>query len=95
MRRKEKDVATSVATPAATKQPSPSVSHAFSAPSIPFCSWRAHWLTTTEFAEMMGRSPWTVQSWIRNGTLAEFGIPVCQFRYGRPHSGRTFIKNVY
>jgi hypothetical protein len=63
--------------------------------SVPSHLWRAHWLTTTEFARMMGRSPWTVQTWLKNGTLAEFGIPVCQFRQGKRHSGRTFILNVY
>lgn len=62
---------------------------------IPDHNWHAHWLTVSEFSRMMGRSPWTIQTWIRNGTLAEFGIPVWQMRCGRPHSGRIFIQNVY
>jgi hypothetical protein len=57
--------------------------------------WVGHWLTVQEFARMTGRPYWTVQRWIRNGTLAEFGIPVCQFRHGQLHSGRTFILNIY
>jgi hypothetical protein len=69
--------------------------HATSARSVPSCSWRAHWLTVREFSRMMGRHPQTVYSWIENGTLAEFGIPMCQFRQGRMHSGRTFILNIY
>ena len=62
---------------------------------VPECNWHAHWLTAQEFARVMGRSHWTVQRWIRNGTLTEFGIPVCQFRQGKSHSGRTFILNIY
>lgn len=69
--------------------------HTSSARGIPSCSWRAHWLTVTEFSRMMGREPQTIYTWLRNGTLAEFGIPVCHFRYGRLHSGRTFIQNIY
>ena len=72
-----------------------SARRASSARAVPACNWRAHWLTTTEFARMMGRSPWTVQTWLRNGTLAEFGIPVCHFRHGGLHSGRNFIQNVF
>lgn len=66
-----------------------------SARSIPSHNWRAHWLTVQEFSRMMGRRPQTVYSWIENGTLAEFGIPMCQFRQGRRHSGRVFIQNIY
>ena len=62
---------------------------------IPSCSWHAHWLTVSEFARLMGRRPRAVYYWVENGTLAEFGIPVCQFRHGRSHSGRMFIRNVY
>ena len=62
---------------------------------VPAHNWRAHWLTTAEFARLMGRSQWTVQTWLRNGTLADFGIPVCRFRGGKLHSGRTFIQNIY
>lgn len=62
---------------------------------VPSHNWRAHWLTVTEFSRMMGRRPQTVYSWIGDGTLAEFGVPVCQFRGGRLHSGRTFILNIY
>lgn len=62
---------------------------------VPVCNWRAHWLTATEFARVMGRDPQTVYWWLRNGTLAEFGIPVCQFRGAKLHSGRTFIQNIY
>jgi len=65
-----------------------------SSPSVPSYNWRTHWLTVIEFSRMMGRRPSTVYEWIGDGTLAEFGIPVCQFRHGRLHSGRTFIQNV-
>ena len=68
---------------------------ASSARGVPPYNWRAHWLTVTEFSRMMGRRPQTVYWWIGNGTLAEFGIPVCQFRYGGLHSGRTLIQNTY
>ena len=70
-------------------QPKPPVSV------VPAYNWRAHWLTATEFARMMGREPQTVYKWLRNGTLAEFGVPVIHFRNGRRHSGRTFIQNIY
>lgn len=85
----------------ATKAASPQIDlvpvpdRATSARSVPGYNWHAHWLTTTEFARMMGRSPWTVQTWLRNGTLAEFGFPVRQFRSGGLHSGRTFIQNIF
>jgi len=62
---------------------------------VPTYNWRAHWLTAQEFARMMGRDPQTIYKWLRIGTLAEFGIPVCQFRHGRLHSGRTFIQNIF
>lgn len=62
---------------------------------VPLHNWRAHWLTVSEFARMMGRDPQTVYKWIRQGTLAEFGIPCCRFRAGRLHSGRVFIQNIY
>jgi hypothetical protein len=68
--------------------------HASSARGVPAHNWRAHWLTVNEFARMMGRAPDTVHWWIRQGTLAEFGIPVYQFRNGRLHSGRSFIRNI-
>ena len=69
--------------------------HASSSRGIPAHNWHAHWLTATEFAQVMGRSPWTIHTWLRNGTLAEFGIPVCTFRQGGLHSGRTFIQNIF
>ena len=69
--------------------------HGSSARGVPPYNWRAHWLTVTEFSRMMGRRPQTVYWWVGNGTLAEFGIPVCQFRHGGLHSGRTFIQNIY
>jgi hypothetical protein len=62
---------------------------------LPTHNWRAHWLTVQEFAHMMGRPQPTVYKWLRNGTLAEFGIPVMQFRGSRSHSGRVFIQNIY
>ena len=68
---------------------------AISARSVPSCPWRAHWLTVQEFARMMGRSHWTVQTWVRNGTLAEFGIPVYRHNFRGPHQGRVYIQNVY
>ena len=49
----------------------------------------------TEFSRMMGRQPRTIREWVDEGTLAEFGIPVCQFRHGKRHSGRSFILNIY
>ena len=72
----------------------PSVRSTF-ARSVPSHNWRAHWLTATEFARVMGREPQTVYKWLRNGTLAEFGVPVMHFRGGRLHSGRVFIQNIY
>ena len=62
---------------------------------VPTYNWRAHWLTANEFARMMGREPVTIYKWIKNGTLADFGVPVMHFRRGRRHSGRTFIQNIY
>ena len=62
---------------------------------VPSCNWRAHWLTVQEFSRMMGRRPQTVYSWIGDGTLADFGIPMCQFRHGKRHSGRVFIQNIF
>jgi hypothetical protein len=73
----------------------PPIDHASSARGTPPHNWRAHWLTVDEFSHMMGRRPQTIHTWLRNGTLAEFGIPVCQFRCGGLHSGRTFILNIY
>lgn len=58
-------------------------------------NWRRHWLTTVEFARVMGRHPQTVYWWLRNDTLAEFGIPIMHFRQGRRHSGRVFIQNIF
>ena len=52
-------------------------------------------VSAVEFARMMGRQPRTVYDWVENGTLAEFGIPICQFRHGKSHSGRVFIQNIY
>ena len=75
-------------------EPALSPMRASSAHSVPACNWRAHWLTTSEFARVMGRRPQTVYTWLRNGTLAEFGFPTCQFRCGGLHSGRTFIRNI-
>ena len=63
--------------------------------SVTAYNWRAHWLTVGEFSRMMGRRPSTVYDWVGDGTLAEFGIPVWQFRQGRRHSGRVFILNIY
>lgn len=63
--------------------------------SVPVHNWRAHWLTAREFARVMGRDEQTVYWWIRNGILADFGIPTCQFRQGRMHSGRIFIRNIF
>jgi hypothetical protein len=68
---------------------------ATSSRSIPSCSWRAHWLTAQEFSRVMGRPPATIYRWMREGTLAEFGIPIYQFRQGGLHSGRIFIQNVF
>lgn len=62
---------------------------------IPAHNWRAHWLTVTEFSRVMGRSPDTVHGWVRQGVLAEFGIPVYCVRGGRLHSGRVFILNIF
>ena len=68
---------------------------ASSARGVPACSWPGQWLTVTEFSRVMGRRPQTVHWWIRTGVLAEFGIPICQFRHGGLHSGRVFIQNIY
>jgi hypothetical protein len=58
-------------------------------------NWRAHWLTAVEFSRVTGRPLHTIYTWLRNGTLAEFGIPVYQTRHGGLHSARVFIKNVF
>jgi len=63
--------------------------------SVPAHNWRAHWLTAQEFARVMGRRPQTIYSWLRNGTLAEFGIPVYCHRFQRVHRARIFIQNIY
>lgn len=63
--------------------------------SVPPHNWNAHWLTVREFSRVMGRSEHTVNWWLRNGILADFGIPVCRFRCGRMHSGRNFIRNIF
>ena len=68
---------------------------ASSARSVPLHNWRAHWLTVVEFSRLMGREPVTIHKWVRDGTLAEFGVPVMHFQPGRRHSGRTFILNIY
>jgi len=75
-----------------TKQPVSSEAPAYIVPSY---NWHAHWLTVNEFSRMMGRRPYTIHTWLRRGTLMEFGIPVMQFRNGHKHSGRTFIQNVF
>jgi hypothetical protein len=62
---------------------------------VPTYNWRAHWLTVNEFSRMMGRAPDTVHWWLRNGTLAEFGIPVYRVCGRRRHLGRVFIQNIY
>lgn len=69
--------------------------HATFARSVPVHNWRAHWLTVVEFSRVMGRRPPTIYEWVHDGTLAEFGIPVCQFRGSKLHSGRVFIQNIY
>ena len=62
---------------------------------VPAHNWRAHWLTVTEFSLLVNRSPDRVHGWVREGVLAEFGIPVYRVCVGKRHSGRTFIQNVY
>jgi hypothetical protein len=91
MRERTEEMATAPAPAPITE----SLDHASSARSITTYNWRAHWLTVREFGRMMGRDEQTIYKWLRNGTLAEFGVPVCQFRHGRLHSGRTFIQNIY
>jgi hypothetical protein len=83
----------SIETTTATTETSPLPDRASSS-RLPAHNWRAHWLTVQEFSRMMGRPPDTIYRWLRTGTLAEFGVPVMQFRGGRLHSGRTFIRNV-
>ena len=90
-----KTVDKGMATTATTARVKEISDHASSARGVPSCSWRAHWLTAHEFACVMGREPQTIYTWLRNGTLAEFGIPTYQFRHGGLHSGRTFIQNVF
>lgn len=46
-------------------------------------NWAGHWLTTREFARMMGRPERTVQLWAQNGTLVEFGLSIYQVGNGR------------
>jgi hypothetical protein len=86
------DKPNSAPTTSALSEPSPASTSSSRLPPYP---WRAHWLTVAEFSRVMGRSYWTVQDWVRDGTLAEFGIPVYQSRHGRRHTGRTFILNIY
>lgn len=62
---------------------------------VPVHNWRQHWLTVAEFSRVLGREPQTVYKMLRLGTLAEFGVPICEFRTGRRHSGRVFIQNIY
>jgi hypothetical protein len=64
-------------------------------PAIPQCSWSGHWLTIVEFSRLMGRKPPTIYEWIREGTLSEFGIATYEFRFGRKHSARIFVRNPY
>jgi hypothetical protein len=61
---------------------------------VPPHNWRGHWLSVSEFAFAMDRHEQTVYKWLRNGTLADFGVPVVQFRRGQLHYGRTFIYNI-
>ena len=79
---------------AQSSKPLPSASSSLSPGLIPTYNWRAHWLTVAEFSRMMGRRPSTVYEWVEDGTLAEFGFPVREFRCGRRHSGRVFIQNI-
>ncbi len=69
--------------------------HASSSRLVPTYNWRAHWLTVAEFSRMMGRAPDTVHGWVRQGILADFGIPVYCTRGCKLHSGRVFIRNIY
>ena len=62
---------------------------------IPQHSWTGHWLTVAEFSRLMGRQPQTVYDWVKFGTLSEFGVSVYEFRLGRKHSARIFIRNPY
>jgi len=62
---------------------------------VPACLWVGHWLTVSEFARLMGRSPQTVYKWTRLGTTAEFGISTYEYRSGRKHSARVFVRNPY
>ena len=62
---------------------------------IPPCSWVGHWLTISEFSRLAGRPLQTVYYWVREGTLSEFGISTYEFRFGRKHSARVFVKNPY
>jgi len=53
-------------------------------------NWYGHWVTTEEFARIMGRPHRTVQEWAANGTMVEFGIPVYRVTTGRCNT-RHFI----
>ena len=62
---------------------------------IPAHEWVGHWLTIPEFSRLMGRRPSTVYGWARDGVMSEFGISTFEFRLGRKHSARIFVKNPY
>jgi hypothetical protein len=94
MKEKARTMAVTMVSVQAT-QPADSLDHISSARGVPVHNWRAHWLTVAEFSRMMGREPQTVYTWLRNGTLAEFGIPVYHFRFQGLHRGRAFIQNIY
>ena len=66
-----------------------------SARGVPPCSWPGHWLTIQEFSRLMGRQPSTVYGWLANGTFKDFGLSVYEFRLGRKHSARFFVRNPY
>jgi hypothetical protein len=63
--------------------------------SVPPHQWVGHWLTISEFSRLMGRAPRTGYNWIRTGILPEFGISTYEFRMGKKHSARIFVRNPY
>jgi hypothetical protein len=62
---------------------------------VPPHQWAGHWLTVAEFSRLMGRRPYTVYGWVRENVMSEFGISVYEFRSGRKHSARIFVRNLY
>jgi hypothetical protein len=62
---------------------------------VPAHAWVGHWLTIEEFARMMGRRPQTVYKWIRQNSMMDFNISTYEFRIGRKHSARIFVRNPY